>query len=128
MNNIHCLCLCVCVNKEWVVEALNNTNQTTLMCGDGTNDMGALKKAHVGISLMNNPELEQRTNVKVAISESMQLQQQQQQQQQQGVQGGMSSLTKSLLEAEAVAEIDRMDPTIVQVNIWVMLFFWSFIS
>jgi len=39
--------------KEQVVRALNSHGARTLMCGDGGNDVGALKAAHVGISLLS---------------------------------------------------------------------------
>mmetsp|Transcript_272 Transcript_272/g.664 ORF Transcript_272/g.664 Transcript_272/m.664 type:complete len:1324 (+) Transcript_272:50-4021(+) len=40
-------------NKEKVLSVLNNRNMTTLMCGDGANDVGALRQAHVGVALLS---------------------------------------------------------------------------
>jgi cation-transporting ATPase 13A1 len=40
-------------NKEKVLSCLNNLKRTTLMCGDGANDVGALRQAHVGVALLS---------------------------------------------------------------------------
>lgn len=46
------------IQKKQVIMALNRSGKGTAMCGDGTNDVGALKQAHVGISIVSAPKLE----------------------------------------------------------------------
>jgi cation-transporting ATPase 13A1 len=42
--------------KAKIVAALRDTGHTVLMCGDGTNDVGALKIADVGVAVLNRPD------------------------------------------------------------------------
>lgn len=42
--------------KEYVVRVLNDRGHVTMMCGDGTNDVGALKQSHCGVGLLARDE------------------------------------------------------------------------
>lgn len=46
--------------KERIVELFNASGHHTAMVGDGSNDSGALKRAHIGLAVISNPALERQ--------------------------------------------------------------------
>lgn len=56
LNAIHVYSRTSPTQKGIIVGMLNSLGHKTLMCGDGTNDVGSLKRADVGLAIVNNKE------------------------------------------------------------------------
>lgn len=102
--------------KELIVGELSASGKTTLMCGDGTNDVGALRRAHVGVSIVNSPELEKRLEVFLD---------KEQQQRAKNTSGGrerkrkthrVSEAKRSKMLAMREIEEQNIDPTLVKLG------------
>ncbi|CAM9633166.1 unnamed protein product [Ectocarpus sp. 4 AP-2014] len=115
--------------KELIIGELNASGHTTVMCGDGTNDVGALRRAHVGkfffafrISIVNSPELERR--LEAFLGDGQQQQQQQRRKKtteetagsSSGRRGKKSQAKQSRLLASREIEEQEKDPALVKLG------------
>jgi cation-transporting ATPase 13A1 len=104
--------------KEAIIAALNLGGYNTLMCGDGTNDVGALRRAHVGISIISAPEVEaKQRSATEAISRAKAQQKKERKERKKGPGGSgparlksSSALQESLRQLqEAQEELDHVE-------------------
>jgi cation-transporting ATPase 13A1 len=69
--NIHVFARTSPAQKDYIIRMINKLGKNTAMCGDGTNDVGSLKSATIGIAVLNakkkvdNPKEENKAEDKI---------------------------------------------------------------
>eukprot|EP01128_Nolandella_sp_AFSM9_P011830 TRINITY_DN8745_c0_g1_i1.p1 TRINITY_DN8745_c0_g1~~TRINITY_DN8745_c0_g1_i1.p1 ORF type:complete len:1205 (+),score=292.26 TRINITY_DN8745_c0_g1_i1:68-3616(+) len=80
LNHSECLAILLRVNvmararphqKTQILSKLKEAGKVTLMAGDGSNDVGALKQSHVGVALLNNVKEEKKEEPKSEVEDSV---------------------------------------------------------
>jgi manganese-transporting P-type ATPase len=86
--------------KAFIINSFVKGGSCVLMCGDGTNDVGALREANVGVSIVNDVLLESKLDL-IQSSKTG---------------SGAGSRTDRLNRAIAELQLQEADPTIVKLG------------
>ena len=62
--NIHVFARTSPAQKDYIIRMMNKLGKYTAMCGDGTNDVGSLKSATIGIAVLNGKKKKPKKDAK----------------------------------------------------------------
>eukprot|EP01112_Ceratiomyxa_fruticulosa_P014550 TRINITY_DN4179_c0_g1_i1.p1 TRINITY_DN4179_c0_g1~~TRINITY_DN4179_c0_g1_i1.p1 ORF type:complete len:1212 (-),score=248.16 TRINITY_DN4179_c0_g1_i1:31-3666(-) len=95
--------------KELILSSMKTGGYTTLMAGDGVNDVGALKQAHVGVAILNKGELKQNKQPLSPFGQAMAQAQAQNSALKQRKTGGSTPKTGPVSLAEKLQEMEKAE-------------------
>lgn len=69
LYNVHVFARTSPAQKDYIIRMLNKLGKYTAMCGDGTNDVGSLKSATIGIAVLNGKKKKPKEEDKKQVEE-----------------------------------------------------------